>query len=197
MDISVSINSKSEDEYRIILSPFNLEIIPCEVREILGDNIEIVDVILERTKGDNPTDIGVLLKISNVIGEIFNDNENLILYFYCDDMHDILRRDKGITPQKFRSNLFSRMFDKYMSSNGVTDIINTPIEIKADRHIYIHMISRSIHLEYVINPEKPDVPLNKNDAFQKVQKRRVQENGERGPIQHDQSPPFFFHLNPL
>lgn len=26
-----------------------------------------------------------------------------------------------------------------------------------------------------INPEKPDVPLNKNDAFQKVQKRRVQE----------------------
>ena len=26
-----------------------------------------------------------------------------------------------------------------------------------------------------LNPEKPDVPLNKNDAFQKVQKRRVQE----------------------
>ena len=28
---------------------------------------------------------------------------------------------------------------------------------------------------YNVNPEKPDVPLNKNDAFQKVQKRRVQE----------------------
>lgn len=28
---------------------------------------------------------------------------------------------------------------------------------------------------YLVNPEKPDVPLNKNDAFQKVQKRRVQE----------------------
>lgn len=25
-----------------------------------------------------------------------------------------------------------------------------------------------------VNPEKPYVPLNKNDAFQKVQKRRVQ-----------------------
>ena len=34
----------------------------------------------------------------------------------------------------------------------------------------------------VVNPEKPDVPLNKNDAFQKVQKRRVQKNGERDPI---------------
>lgn len=30
-------------------------------------------------------------------------------------------------------------------------------------------------LQLRINPEKPDVPLNKNDAFQKVQKRRVQE----------------------
>ena len=29
--------------------------------------------------------------------------------------------------------------------------------------------------EQPVNPEKPDVPLNKNDAFQKVQKRRVQE----------------------
>lgn len=28
---------------------------------------------------------------------------------------------------------------------------------------------------FPVNPEKPDVPLNKNDAFQKVQKRRVQE----------------------
>ena len=31
------------------------------------------------------------------------------------------------------------------------------------------------HPELQINPEKPDVPINKNDAFQKVQKRRVQE----------------------
>ena len=30
-------------------------------------------------------------------------------------------------------------------------------------------------IEQQVNPEKPDVPLNKNDAFQKVQKRRVQE----------------------
>lgn len=149
MDISVSINSKLDHEYRIILSPFNLSVIPYEVRELLGDDIEIADVTLERVEGDNPTDIGMLLKISNVIGEVFNDNENLILYFYCDDIHDVLRRNKGLTPQKFRSNLFSRMFDKYILSNGITNMINTPIEIKADRHIYIHLISRSIHLEYV------------------------------------------------
>ena len=38
-----------------------------------------------------------------------------------------------------------------------------------------------VHFKYgnpasdIVNPEKPDVPPNKNDAFQKVQKRRVQE----------------------
>ena len=32
-----------------------------------------------------------------------------------------------------------------------------------------------LYLKKSVNPEKPDVPLNKNDAFQKVQKRRVQE----------------------
>lgn len=35
--------------------------------------------------------------------------------------------------------------------------------------------SISIYNQVLINPEKPDVPINKNDAFQKVQKRRVQE----------------------
>ena len=123
------------------MSTFNLDIIPYEVQELLGDDIEIVDVTLERVKGINPTDIGILLKISNIIGEILNDNGNLILYFYCDDMHNISRREnREVSPQKFRSDLFSRMFDKYILSNGITNMINTPIEIKADRHIYIHLI---------------------------------------------------------
>lgn len=35
--------------------------------------------------------------------------------------------------------------------------------------------NRTVRRKRYINPEKPDVPLNKNDAFQKVQKRHVQE----------------------
>ena len=154
MDISVSINSKLNDEYRIILSPFNLDIIPYEVQELLGDDIEIVDVTLERVKGINPTDIGILLKISNIIGEILNDNGNLILYFYCDDMHNISRREnRGVSPQKFRSDLFSRMFDKYILSNGITNMINTPIEIKADSRY--HQLSAQPEVEIIRSPGPP------------------------------------------
>ena len=36
-------------------------------------------------------------------------------------------------------------------------------------------VGQVIESHFHVNPEKPDVPLNKNDAFQKVQKRHVQE----------------------
>ena len=54
--------------------------------------------------------------------------------------------------------------------------------IAEDIELYLYddqgkkMNERHIPYENIkVNPEKPDVPLNKNDAFQKVQKRRVQE----------------------
>ena len=39
----------------------------------------------------------------------------------------------------------------------------------------VEKLRRPTKQSLFINPEKPDVPLNKNDAFQKVQKRHVQE----------------------
>lgn len=47
--------------------------------------------------------------------------------------------------------------------------VNTPVKGKSK-------ILKRLRIQQIfVNPEKPDVPLNKNDAFQKVQKRRVQE----------------------
>ena len=46
---------------------------------------------------------------------------------------------------------------------------------KMEEHQFPEMITAVIPWKGHVNPEKPDVPLNKNDAFQKVQKRRVQE----------------------
>jgi hypothetical protein len=149
MDILISINSNLDDEYRIKLSPFDFDLLPKEINNISCNNIEIADITLEKVSGNSSANLGILLKISNIIAEIFEDNKNLILYFYCDDMHDVLRRNMNITQQKYRSKLFSRMFDKYIASNHITNIINTPIEIKADRDIYIHLIARDSHLNYV------------------------------------------------
>lgn len=51
-------------------------------------------------------------------------------------------------------------------------------EVKLTHRITLEMKQKNISeilQRAFVNPEKPDVPLNKNDAFQKVQKRRVQE----------------------
>ena len=149
MDFSVSILSKSGDEYRVTLSPIEYSIIPDEVRDLFvseGCCIEIVEATLSSIKGESSTGAEVLFKISNVIGEVFAENKNMILYFYCDDMHEIERRDKTITPQRFRSRLFSKMFERYIKSNEVSDIVNILIELRADRDIYIHLIARQEHL---------------------------------------------------
>lgn len=44
-----------------------------------------------------------------------------------------------------------------------------------DRYVKKRKMIQGKTYTIYLNPEKPDVPLNKNDAFQKVQKRRVQE----------------------
>lgn len=51
--------------------------------------------------------------------------------------------------------------------------------------------------KYDVNPENQTCRLTKTMRFKKYKNDAYKKNGERGPIQHDQSPPFFFHLNPL
>ena len=59
--------------------------------------------------------------------------------------------------------------DNAQSNFIITELINRSDSIVERKKI------RRDSLGFHINPEKPDVPLNKNDAFQKVQKRHVQE----------------------
>ena len=57
---------------------------------------------------------------------------------------------------------------------GNEELPKSGIDLKAESFVEKITVYRGINPDE-INPEKPDVPLNKNDAFQKVQKRRVQE----------------------
>lgn len=148
MKITYPICASEDDKYLVMMESFNKSILPEEISNFLGD-IEIVDVTLERVQGNHATPSSILFEISNIIAGFLLDNENIILYFYCDDIHDIPRRDYNMTPQKFRSRLFSKMFDRYISHNHVLEVTNTSLEIKSDRDIYIHLIARECHLAYV------------------------------------------------
>lgn len=70
------------------------------------------------------------------------------------------------------------------------------IELKRLRRIRKKTVPGYTYCKNCVNPEKPDVPLNKNDAFQKVQKRRVQE--KRWARSHSawSKPTVFLSLEP-
>ncbi len=148
MKVTYPIRAVNGDEYLVRIESFNREMLPDDVKALLG-SIEILDISLERVSGNTPTSPNVLFDISNFIAGVLNDNPEIILFFYCDDIHDVDRRNKSITPQKYRSRLFSRMFDHYTHSHVINYIVNTPLEFKTDKDVYIHFISKQEHLKYV------------------------------------------------
>lgn len=90
--------------------------------------------------------------------ELLSDNSNKFMQTLID--YDIKSKDK------YGSNLlhyYIMNYDSIVHPAGViiSEFIKKGLDINDKRKD--------------VNPEKPDVPLNKNDAFQKVQKRHVQE----------------------
>lgn len=82
-----------------------------------------------------------------------------------------------IRPRRFGKSIFLSMLrayydiaqkEKFQKRFGNLWIGSRPTPLQGKFQVVYLDFSR-------VNPEKPDVPLNKNDAFQKVQKRRVQE----------------------
>ena len=95
------------------------------------------------------------LSITGKIADLFAENENLILYYSCDDMNPIPSRNtkganKDLSVQEYRSNLFTHMFNSYMLSHQVSGISNTPIIIKGEGYTqYMHLIARDKHRSIV------------------------------------------------
>ena len=146
MIITYPISDNFGNEYLIRIE--DCQNLPDEIMKELG-NIKILDITLERISGEQYTNSGILSKISTFIAVVLLDNENAMLYFYCDDVHDVKRRDMEITPQKFRSDLFSAMFIRYVKAKSLKDIVDTTITAYADRDIYIHIIARRRHKKQV------------------------------------------------
>ena len=152
MKVKLPISSKEGDDYLIRIESIDKNIIlpDFEISSLLN-NIEILEISLERVNGNNHTEFGILHSISECIANVLMENANSILYFYCDDIHPIPNsRNRGISSQKYRSQLFSGMFDRYVHSKDLDDIRNIPLEIKLpEREIYIHLIARTTHFDEV------------------------------------------------
>lgn len=148
MRVTQPFRTTEGDEYLVLIESFTKSTLPDDIITELED-IDIANIVLERVSGECVTGPRILFDISNYIAGFLLDNEKTILYFYCDDMNDILRRNQCITPQKYRSDLFSKMFDRYTSIHSMENLIDTPLKFETDRDIYIHLIAKDTLLPHV------------------------------------------------
>jgi hypothetical protein len=151
---------KKDNEYRILLTPVNIEVLPEHILNVLTSRkVDISELIIERISGESTTAQDVLHDITGWVAELFASNPNLIIYYSCDDMIPIPSRNKNsenkdMPVNEYRSKLFTHIFDSYMASHQVSGVINTPIRLDNYENgmgysLFFHFIAREIHSDIV------------------------------------------------
>ena len=159
MNASYSI-VKKDNEYRILLTPVNIEVLPEHILNVLTSRkIDISELIIERISGESTTAQDVLHDITGWVAELFASNPNLIIYYSCDDMTPIPSTNKNsenkdMPVNEYRSKLFTHIFDSYMASHQVLGVINTPIRLDNYENgmgysLFFHFIAREKHSDIV------------------------------------------------
>lgn len=132
MDISFDINNEKGDQLRIALSYYDSETISAFSLDPCVLCLVFYDVTLVRMHGDGHVDYHTLNMVSDTLARFLDENTDTVLCFYCDDLNDIERSNTTITPQEYRSRLFSKMFDRYVKTHHQTAFINHCIKIIID-----------------------------------------------------------------
>ena len=159
MEASYTIIQK-DNEYRILLTSVNTEVLPEYIRKVLADRqIDISELMIERIHGESTTGQDVLHDITGWVAELFASNPNLIIYYSCDDITPIPSRNKNgenkdMPVNAYRSRLFTHIFDTYMVSHQVSGVINTPIQLDNYENgvgysLFFHFIARDVHCDIV------------------------------------------------
>lgn len=109
----------------------------------------IYDIVLERKGFDVTIDTKALMLISEQLHNVLETNPNTISFFICSDKSDnihIRNRVTKLSPQHFRSKLFSLLFTRAIyksNSNGFVNrcyIIDTDEQHSDAGKLYIHLL---------------------------------------------------------
>ncbi len=154
--------NSSNDQYILSLSQDGDKFLSDHVAdELRKQGVEVWGILLLR-KGHKEavTSIGILSEISKSLTMFILQHPNAILYYQCDDMDDVpmngRKKNSGVSVQKYRSMLFSLMFDK-QSRYVPLEMVNVPIFFDFMGHeTYIHIIARDSHLS-LVNLLKQDI----------------------------------------
>lgn len=160
--VSYYFSNEFGDIYAVKISRITHGFLADETYRLLGEKqLEIWDIILVRDGWKTKiTPLHLLSDISKAIADFYMSHQNVILYFQCDDMEDVpmsaSKRKEGVTVQKYRSVLFSDMFERQMKTYDLP-AVNYPVFFDAcGNEVYIHFMALEKYLD-VVDIIKDDV----------------------------------------
>jgi len=114
MNCSFSVNTKKGGTLVVsLLSSY--EFLKQVVDQKRFANIEVTDISISREDGNGVISIDVLKMVASQISKIVNQQQNVILFYFCDSSMPIpaIRNTRTISEQEYRDKLFSLMFERY------------------------------------------------------------------------------------
>lgn len=146
-----------EDEVRIGDNIFLIDISELGDKYLSSDTVrnvkqfaDIFSITLERVAGCSPVKPSEFAPLVRRIEAFMWLNPKAILCFYCDFLNNIpsIRKTRRpISPQEYRSRLFSALFTRYNSHHEGSSYVQSVITIEGEENYYIHIIAlRSMSL---------------------------------------------------
>lgn len=132
IDKKVTLNFNNGTSYKLLFFEFKLNSLPIEIK------IPIVDITLESSNNKLQPTINNLISIAETIKAFLLEND-VILYYYCDRSPITYRKNRIISPQAYRSQLFHTLFLRLESPNIIKEA--TIISDSDNENHYITIIS--------------------------------------------------------
>lgn len=150
MDFSFEVEDSKGDLVRVALSYYSSEIISALTSDPNALTLTFYDVALIREGGNDTVDYKLLHMVSHTLANFLEENDDAVLCFYCDDLTEISRHHNEITPQEYRSRLFSRMFERYVRAAGIDWLTNHRIKTHIDgKPMFAHFICHNRYLTMI------------------------------------------------
>lgn len=136
--------STSSGEYYIKLRTVVPEQIVCVENITQFDSCIIYEVLLHCERRCVQVDMEAMNKIGSNLLQILDVNPNIILYVFCDFDANTIRinkNNKDISPQEYRSRLFSNLFDR-TTRRGNRHNFQNKVHVISDGNddYYLHLI---------------------------------------------------------
>jgi hypothetical protein len=128
LEHTLSHETKEGNKYLVEFSAFNQNVIPVNV------NLPIINLSLvqiEMVKQNSPS---FLKYLAQYVCDYINMFD-VILYYYCDTTDITMRRSRKSTPQKYRHELFSTMYDTIHNESIIREIIIIKDDSVGDHYI--------------------------------------------------------------